>query len=84
MLTPISINVNINGIPTLRSLNVTVGSADVRFAFNNHRNVGLPFRGLMIVDLARLKLVEAMLSTVTDLPLLVPAILLHSTLVIRL
>ena len=51
MLLPAYINVNQSGIPALRSLSVTVGTADVRFDFNNHRNVGRPFRGLLIVNL---------------------------------
>ena len=54
MLLPAYINVNQSGIPTLRSLSVTVGTNDVRFDFNNHRNVGRPFRGLLIVNLAQL------------------------------
>lgn len=51
MLLPAYINVNQSGIPALRSLSVTVGTTDVRFDFNNHRNVGRPFRGLLIVNL---------------------------------
>ena len=54
MLLPAYINVNQTGIPALRSLSVTVGTADVRFDFNNHRNVGRPFRGLLIVNLAQM------------------------------
>lgn len=54
MLLPAYINVNQTGIPALRSLNVTVGTTDVRFDFNNHRNVGRPFRGLLIINLAQL------------------------------
>ena len=53
MLLPAYINVNRTGIPALRSLSVTVGTNDVRFDFNNHRNVGAPFRGLLIVNLAQ-------------------------------
>ena len=53
MLLPAYINVNVGGIPALRSLSVTVGTSDVKIAFNNHRNVGRPFRGLMIVNLAQ-------------------------------
>ena len=53
MLLPAYINVNPTGIPALRSLSVTVGTADVRFDFNNHRNVGRPFRGLLIVNLSQ-------------------------------
>ena len=54
MLLPAYINVNQTGIPALRSLSVTVGTTDVRFDFNNHRNVGSPFRGLLIINLAQL------------------------------
>ena len=54
MLLPAYINVNQSGIPALRSLSVTVGTNDVRFDFNNHRNVGRPFRGLLVINLAQL------------------------------
>ena len=53
MLLPAYINVNRTGIPALRSLSVTVGTTDVRFDFNNHRNVGAPFRGLLVINLAQ-------------------------------
>ena len=53
MLLPSYINVNINGIPALRSLSVTVTTTDVQFDFNNHRNIGSPFRGLIIINLAQ-------------------------------
>lgn len=53
MILPAYINVNINGIPTLRSLSVTVTTTNVQFDFNNHRNVGRPYRGLLIVNLAQ-------------------------------
>ena len=53
MLLPAYINVNRTGIPALRSLSVTVGTADVRFDFNNHRNIGSPFRGLLVINLAQ-------------------------------
>lgn len=53
MILPAYINVNAGGIPTLRSLSVTVTSANVQFDFNNHRNVGRPYRGLLIVNLAQ-------------------------------
>lgn len=52
-LLPTYINVNVNGIPALRSLSVTVTATDVRFDFNNHRNVGSPFRGLIVINLAQ-------------------------------
>ena len=53
MILPAYINVNVNGIPTLSSNSVTVGTTQVSFDFNNHRNVGRPFRGLLIVRLAQ-------------------------------
>ena len=54
MLLPAYINVNQSGIPAIRSLSVTVGTTDVRFDFNNHRNVGRPFRGLLVINLAQI------------------------------
>lgn len=53
MLLPAYINVNTNGIPALRSLSVTVTATNVQFDFNNHRNVGRPFRGLLVINLAQ-------------------------------
>lgn len=53
MILPAYINVNINGIPTLSSNSVSVGATQVSFDFNNHRNIGRPFRGLLIVRLAQ-------------------------------
>ena len=53
MLLPAYINTNINGIPALKSLSVTVTATQVQFDFNNHRNVGSPFRGLLIINLAQ-------------------------------
>lgn len=53
MILPAYINVNVNGIPTLSSNSVTVGTTQVAFDFNNHRNVGRPFRGLIIIRLAQ-------------------------------
>lgn len=53
MILPAYINVNVNGIPTLSSNSVTVGTTQVAFDFNNHRNVGRPFRGLIIVRLSQ-------------------------------
>jgi len=52
MLLPAYINVNINGIPAIKSLSVNVSTTQVAFDFNNHRNVGRPFRGLIVVNLA--------------------------------
>lgn len=53
MLLPLSINVNRGGIPALRSTAITVGTADVRFDFNSHPNVGRPFVGIIAVQLAQ-------------------------------
>lgn len=53
MLLPFNINVNVNGIPCLRSNAATVTATDVRFDFNSHQNVGRPFVGLVIVQLAQ-------------------------------
>lgn len=53
MLLPFNINVNVNGIPCLKSTAVNVSATDVRFDFNSHRNVGRPFVGLVIVQLAQ-------------------------------
>ena len=53
MLLPFNINVNVNGIPCLRSTAVNVTATDVRFDFNSHRNVGRPFVGLIVVQLAQ-------------------------------
>lgn len=52
-LLPAFINVNVNGIPALRSIGVTVTATEVRYDFNNHRNVGAPFRGLIVINLAQ-------------------------------
>ncbi len=53
MILPAYINVNQGGIPALRSLSVTVTSTAVQFDFNNHRNIGRPFRGLIVINLAQ-------------------------------
>lgn len=53
MILPAYINVNRNGIPTLSSNSVTVTATEVQFDFHNHRNIGSPFRGLLIVRLAQ-------------------------------
>ena len=53
MLLPLNINVNRGGIPCLRSTAVTVSATDVRFDFNSHTNVGRPFVGLVLVQLAQ-------------------------------
>ena len=53
MILPAYINVNTGGIPTLRSLSVTVTSSKVQYDFNNHRNVGRPYRGLLVINLAQ-------------------------------
>lgn len=53
MLLPFNINVNVNGIPALRSTAINVNTTDVRFDFNSHRNVGRPFVGIIAVQLAQ-------------------------------
>lgn len=53
MLLPAYINVNRTGIPALRSLSVTVTATQVAFDFNNHRNIGSPFRGIIVINLAQ-------------------------------
>lgn len=53
MLLPAYINVNQFGIPAIRSLSVSVTATQVAFDFNNHRNIGRPFRGLIVVNLAQ-------------------------------
>ena len=53
MLLPFNINVNVGGIPALRSTAVTVSTTEVRFDFNSHRNVGRPFVGIIAVQLAQ-------------------------------
>lgn len=53
MLLPAYINVNSGGIPALRSLSVNVTATNVQFDFNNHRNVGRPYRGLLVINLAQ-------------------------------
>lgn len=53
MLLPTYINVNQFGIPALRSNGVTVSTTQVAYDFNNHRNVGRPFRGIIIINLAQ-------------------------------
>lgn len=52
-LLPAYINVNVNGIPTLSSNSVSVSATQVAFDFNNHRNVGRPYRGLIVIRLAQ-------------------------------
>ena len=53
MILPAYINVNSGGIPTLRSFAVNVNASNVQFDLNNHRNVGRPYRGLLIINLAQ-------------------------------
>lgn len=52
MIVPAYITVN-GGMPTLSSNSVTVGTTEVSFDFTNHRNVGRPYRGLVIIRLAQ-------------------------------
>lgn len=65
MLLPAYINVNVNGIPALKSLSVNVTATEVQYDFNNHRNVGTPFRGLIIINLAQ----AVPTGTTTTLPI---------------
>lgn len=51
MLLPAYINVNRGGIPTISSVDVTVTTTEVQYDFNNHPNVGSPFRGILIIRL---------------------------------
>lgn len=51
MILPAYINVNRNGIPTLSSNSITVTTSEVQFEFNNHKNIGSPYRGLLIIRL---------------------------------
>ena len=53
MLLPFNINVNVNGIPCLRSTAVNITATDVRFDFNSHINIGRPFVGLIVAQLAQ-------------------------------
>lgn len=66
MILPAYINVNRGGIPAVRSLSVNVTSTEVQFDFNNHRNVGTPFRGLIVVNLAQ----SIPTGTTTTLPII--------------
>ena len=52
MIVPAFITVN-GGIPTLSSNSVSVGTTNVSFDFTNHRNIGRPYRGLVIIRLAQ-------------------------------
>lgn len=65
MLLPFNINVNVGGIPALRSIGVTVNTTEVKFDFNSHRNVGRPFVGIVVVQLAQV--IPA--GTTTTLPI---------------
>ena len=52
MFVPAYLTVN-GGIPTLSSNSVVVGTTAVSFDFNSHRNIGRPYRGLIIIRLAQ-------------------------------
>lgn len=54
-LLPFRINTNINGIPSISSQSVSVNTAGdaVSFDFQNHQNVGSPYRGWITVRLAQ-------------------------------
>ena len=53
IILPPYINVNQNGITTISSNSVSVSTTAVSFDFNNHRNIGRAYRGLLIVRLAQ-------------------------------
>ena len=53
IILPTYINVNQNGITTISSNSVSVSTTAVSFDFNNHRNIGRAYRGLLIVRLAQ-------------------------------
>jgi hypothetical protein len=65
MILPAYINVNASGIPAISSLSVNVSTTQVAFDFNNHRNVGRPFRGLIVTRLAQ----AVPAGTTTTLPI---------------
>lgn len=65
MILPTYINVNRNGIPAVSSLSVNVTATEVQFDFNNHRNIGAPFRGLLIIRLNQ----QIPAGTTTTLPI---------------
>lgn len=48
---PPFLNTNVNGVPAISSNSVTVGTTAVSYDFFNHRNIGAPFRGILIVRL---------------------------------
>jgi hypothetical protein len=50
-LLPPFLNTNVNGIPAISSNSVTVGTTAVSYDFYNHRTIGGPFRGIIIVRL---------------------------------
>lgn len=52
-IVPTYINVNVNGIPALRSLSVNVSATQVAIDFRNHRSIGGPFRGLLVLNIAQ-------------------------------
>lgn len=64
MIVPAYITVN-GGIPTLSSNAVVVGATTVSFDFTNHRNVGRPYRGLVLIRLAQ----EIPAGTTATLPI---------------
>ena len=66
MIVPTYINVNRSGIPAVRSLSVNVTASEVQFDFNNHINIGGPFRGLIVINLAQV--IPA--GTTTTLPII--------------
>lgn len=51
MIIPAYLNVNRTGIPAISSNSVTVGTSAVSYDFYNHRNIGAPYRGIIVVRL---------------------------------
>jgi hypothetical protein len=62
---PTRINVNQLGIPTISSNSVSVSTTQVAFDFNNHRTIGQPFRGIVVVRLNQ----AIPIGTTTTLPI---------------
>ena len=66
MLLPTYIKIKKKNINAKRSNSVTVTTTAVEFNFNNHPNIGNPFRGLIIVNLNQ----EIPSGTTTTLPII--------------
>lgn len=50
---PFGINVNVNGIPSLSSIGVSVSTTQVAYDFRQHGVVGGPFRGIVAIRLTQ-------------------------------